>query len=91
MGTQTMYQFRLDSDEKEQAFQVFNELGIKPAQAMRLFLRQVTATRSIPFEIKVANDNTVRAMEETEQMISARRARFHSAEELFASLEQEAK
>ena len=39
MTQSTMYQFRLDANEKRQAFEVFDELGIKPAQAIRLFLR----------------------------------------------------
>ncbi|MFO1382100.1 MAG: type II toxin-antitoxin system RelB/DinJ family antitoxin [Moraxella osloensis] len=39
MTQSTMYQFRLDADEKRQAFRSVDELGIKPAQAIRLFLR----------------------------------------------------
>lgn len=32
-----VYQVRLDSQEKKQAFAVFKQLGISPAQAVRLF------------------------------------------------------
>ena len=32
-----VYQVRLDSHEKKQAFAVFKQLGITPAQAVRLF------------------------------------------------------
>lgn len=48
MTHSTMYQFRLDANEKRQAFEVFDELGIKPAQAIRLFyvkLRQQSLFR----------------------------------------------
>lgn len=48
------YQIRLEESEKERAFSVFRELGISPAQAVRLFLRQVVETRSIPFPIRQA-------------------------------------
>lgn len=52
-----VYQVRLDVHEKKQAFAVFKQLGISPAQAIRLFFRQVVVTRSIPFPIEqgVAN------------------------------------
>ena len=55
MTKSVSYQIRLDENEKERAFSVLRELGISPAQAVRLFLRQVVETRSIPFQIK-AND-----------------------------------
>lgn len=47
-----VYQVRLDVHEKKQAFAVFKQLGISPAQAIRLFFRQVVVTRSIPFAIE---------------------------------------
>ena len=49
-----VYQVRLDVHEKKQAFAVFKQLGISPAQAIRLFFRQVVVTRSIPFAIENA-------------------------------------
>ena len=52
MSRSVSYQLRLSDDEKTAAFSVFRELGITPAQAVRLFLRQVVETRSIPFQIK---------------------------------------
>ncbi len=47
-----VYQVRLDSQEKKQAFAVFKQLGITPAQAVRLFFKQVVLTKSIPFPIE---------------------------------------
>lgn len=49
-----VYQVRLDVHEKKQAFAVFKQLGISPAQAIRLFFRQVVVTKSIPFAIENA-------------------------------------
>lgn len=45
-----VYQVRLDSQEKKQAFAVFKQLGITPAQAVRLFFKQVVLTKSIPIK-----------------------------------------
>ena len=52
-----VYQVRLDSQEKKQAFAVFKQLGITPAQAVRLFFKQVVLTKSIPFSIENQNIN----------------------------------
>ncbi len=48
-----VYQVRLDSQEKKQAFAVFKQLGITPAQAVRLFFKQVVLTKSIPLRSKI--------------------------------------
>ncbi|AOA58501.1 type II toxin-antitoxin system RelB/DinJ family antitoxin [Acinetobacter larvae] len=53
-----VYQVRLDSQEKKQAFAVFKQLGITPAQAVRLFFKQVVLTKSIPFAIENQSINT---------------------------------
>lgn len=52
-----VYQVRLDSLEKKHAFAVFKQLGITPAQAVRLFFKQVVLTKSIPFAIENQNIN----------------------------------
>lgn len=52
-----VYQVRLDSQEKKLAFSVFKQLGITPAQAVRLFFKQVVLTKSIPFSIENQNIN----------------------------------
>lgn len=55
---------RLDTEAKAQAYAVFEQIGIKPAQAVNLFLRQVAMQGGIPFDIKVPNAETIEAMEE---------------------------
>ncbi|MEB3766670.1 type II toxin-antitoxin system RelB/DinJ family antitoxin [Acinetobacter sp. MD2] len=55
MRKSEVYQVRLDSQEKKQAFAVFKQLGITPAQAVRLFFKQVVLTKSIPFAIENQN------------------------------------
>ena len=49
-----VYQIRLDSQEKKHAFAVFKQLGITPAQAVRLFFKQVVLTKSIPFSYAIS-------------------------------------
>ena len=52
MTNSTMYQFRIDEQEKIETFEILHEMGIKPAQAVRLFFRQIRKTHSIPFPIE---------------------------------------
>ncbi|WP_213687422.1 type II toxin-antitoxin system RelB/DinJ family antitoxin [Acinetobacter sp. WY4] len=67
-----VYQIRLDSQEKKQAFAVFKQLGITPAQAVRLFFKQVVITKSIPFSIENQNINL-------EQLIRLRKLKQNEA------------
>lgn len=67
-----VYQIRLDSQEKKQAFAVFKQLGITPAQAVRLFFKQVVLTKSIPFSIENQNINL-------EQLIRLRKLKQQDA------------
>ncbi|MGE8571083.1 MAG: type II toxin-antitoxin system RelB/DinJ family antitoxin [Acinetobacter amyesii] len=70
-----VYQIRLDSQEKKQAFAVFKQLGITPAQAVRLFFKQVVLTKSIPFSIENQNINI-------EQLIKLRKLKQQEAQSI---------
>lgn len=37
----TVYQFRLGKQEKEESFSVIKSYGMKPSQAIRMFLQEV--------------------------------------------------
>lgn len=52
MTHSTSYQLRIDEQEKAETFEIFKEMGIKPAQAVRLFFRQVRKTHALPFPIE---------------------------------------
>lgn len=92
MARSTYYQLRLSEEEKTSAFSVFQELGLTPAQAFRLFLRQVVKTRSIPFQIREVQAPVFDEQAEKEkliQLMEARRGyklpRFANREEALAS------
>ncbi|MBP8285253.1 MAG: type II toxin-antitoxin system RelB/DinJ family antitoxin [Rhodoferax sp.] len=89
MTTQTsMLHVRVDDDIKEQATQALTAMGLSVSDAVRLFLRRVVIDQAFPLELKVPNAQTRAAMEESRTMMATRRARFASAEELFADLEK---
>ncbi len=60
--------YRVDKRIKSDAHAIFAELGLKPSQAINLFLRQVVLHGGIPFDLKAKQPNavTVAAMMELE-------------------------
>ena len=46
-------QIRVDQKLKEDADLVFDSLGLDMPSAIRLFLKKVVVTKSIPFELKI--------------------------------------
>lgn len=64
----TSYTFRLDNELKTQAFSVFKSYGVNPAQAIKMFLRQVVETNSIPVKLDYQpNAATLAAIAELER------------------------
>jgi DNA-damage-inducible protein J len=89
MPAQTsMIHIRVEDDIKEQATLALTAMGLSVSDAVRLFLRRVVIDQAFPLELKVPNAETLAAMEESRAMMATRRARFQSAEELFADLEK---
>jgi DNA-damage-inducible protein J len=84
MSNSTMYQFRIDETEKAETFAVLNDLGMKPAQAIRLFFRQIRQTKSIPFAI----EHTPNALTAKNLLGDDYSKSFDSVEALLADLQK---
>ena len=83
----TSYTFRLDADLKAQAFEVFKNYGLNPAQALKMFLRQVADTKTIPVQLDYQpNRETAEAIEE---LMSGKGTKIDSIEELIAQIKAE--
>ena len=56
---------QMNKDIKEQAQEIFSELGIDMTTAINVFLRQAIRYRGFPFEVRIEEPNeiTVAAME----------------------------
>lgn len=59
---------RVDSNLKNDVESIFQELGLTTSQAITLFLKKVKMERGIPFELKVPNETTLKAMEEAKNL-----------------------
>ena len=79
-----VYQIRLDAKEKQQAFEVFKQLGLTPAQAVRLFFKQVVRTQSIPFSIENRHTSSLQPLIHT----SHRDEDEENYQDIFSELDQ---
>ena len=68
----TNLNIRTDKGIKDQAEQIFNELGLTMTMAINIFLRAAVREHGIPFELKldVPNDTTIAAIEEGGSLVN---------------------
>lgn len=88
--TTTNLNIRTEKAIKDQAEEIFNELGLNMTTAINLFLRTAIREHGIPFALKldIPNDTTVAAIEEGRKMTSDPSApRYSSIDALKAALE----
>lgn len=75
---------KLDVETKAKAKEIFKELGITMGEAVNMFLSQVTLHKGLPFEVKIPNDETKKAIEEAREGINMESV---SLEEMIAERE----
>lgn len=86
----TNLNIRTDTETKNRAEAVFNELGLNMTSAINLFLRASIRSQGIPFELKldVPNDTTAAAIAEGRKMLSNPSSpRYSDMDALKAALE----
>ena len=92
MSKTTNLTIRMDKGLKEQAEQLFSELGMNMTTAFTVFVRQAVRQGKIPFEISlsVPNADTIAAMKEADRIsLDPNAKRYSSFEELVAEVQNE--
>lgn len=89
-------QIRVEEKLKRDADLVFEDLGLDTPTAIRLFLKKVVVSQSIPFELKVSHTVNGFTPEFEEEVIKAAKEQenigpFSSAKEAIAQLHKHAK
>jgi DNA-damage-inducible protein J len=80
----TMVHIRVDEKVKERAAKTLSAMGLSVSDAVRILLVRVAAEKALPFEVKVPNRTTVKAIEAADR---GEGKRYKSAGELFKDLE----
>lgn len=68
MMLDTTVRARIDSSLKNEVETIFHELGLTTSQAITLFLKKVKIEKGIPFELKIPNETTIKAMNEAKNL-----------------------
>ena len=87
----TNLNIRIDKAIKDQAEQIFNELGLNMTTAVNIFLRTTIREHGIPFELKleVPNEITAAAIEEGRKLAYDKSEKgYHSTEQLKKAFEE---
>jgi DNA-damage-inducible protein J len=88
MAATKMLHIRIDDDIKTQADETLAAMGLSMSEAVRLFLHRVVAEQALPFGVKVPNARTRAAMNEADEIVRSRRARFKTSDALIADIEE---
>lgn len=79
----TYVRARIDTNTKERAADALEAMGLSISDAIRLLMLRIADERKLPFEVKVPNPTTRKAIAELE---SRKGKRFTSVEALMADL-----
>ena len=89
MSTLSNVSFRIDSNLKAQAENLFDQLGMSMTTAFNVFLRQSVREGRIPFEVTTRqkpNAETIAALVEARRMMADPDSKTYSVEEALKEL-----
>ena len=87
----TNLNIRTDKTVKEQAEDIFNQLGLNMTTAINMFLRTTIRENGIPFELKLdaPNKETIEAIEEGRKILNdSNNPKYSNMEDLKSALEE---
>lgn len=76
---------RIEPQTKREAETVLRKLGLTPTEAIRIFYRQISLRRGLPFPVAVPNKLTASTLEKSRQGKDVQH--FKSLDEMFESWE----
>ena len=84
MQKTTTVRARVESKLKEDAEAILQKLGLTTSQAITIYLKQIALNKGLPFEVKIPNPTTLKAIESAKQKKHLKS--FKNTDELFEEL-----
>ena len=84
MAKDAIINARVESRLKSKVDHIFEILGLSPTEAITLFYKQVELNQGLPFEVKVPNQQTQKALRDSKSGKNIKK--FKSTRELYADL-----
>ncbi len=85
MARTAMVQARIEPELKGKVERILSALGINTTDAINIFFKQIQHVKGIPFDVKIPNEETRRAIAEARK---GKGRKFHSTKALFMELEK---
>ena len=85
MAKTAIIQTRVDPEIKNNAQKILKKLNISMSEAISMYLSQITLHNGIPFEIKIPNEITAKALKDSENGKNIHHA--DSVDDLFQELD----
>lgn len=83
MRKTAMVRARIEPELKAEVESIFNSVGLNATEAITVFYKQVKLARGIPFDVRIPNKETRKAIEDARV---GKGKKFKSTKELFAEL-----
>jgi DNA-damage-inducible protein J len=77
---------RVEPKLKREANKILNKLGLSESEGVRLLLKSLVLHNGLPYELKIPNAETRKAMEEVDKGIYSKA--YTDIDEMFADLEK---
>lgn len=81
----TTVRARLEPSLKEETELIFEQLGLSTTEAIRIFFKQVQLQQGLPFDLKIPNETTKKAIAEAQMRNKVKSV--GSDQELFEDLD----
>jgi len=66
----TYVNVRVNEGVKHKAEKILKKLGLSMSDAVNMLINQINVNKGIPFELKIPNEETLKAFEESEKNIN---------------------
>ncbi|MEO1884240.1 MAG: type II toxin-antitoxin system RelB/DinJ family antitoxin [Methyloprofundus sp.] len=76
---------RINSELKENAERILDQIGMSSAEAIRLFYKQIELRKGIPFDINIPNKLTEETLNKSNEGIDVHQV--NDSEQLFSELD----
>ncbi len=80
-----MIRARIEPDVKEHAEAIFRKLGLNATDAITLFYKQVGLCNGLPFDVRIPNEETLKAFDDTEKGVGL--THYENAQEMYDDLD----
>jgi len=75
---------RIDGDIKKRAEEILHKLGLSTSEAINVYFNQILLNEGLPFDLKVPNKETKKAIEESQNKENLTKS--ENSEEMFEKL-----